>query len=386
MSEPRVIYLIAGEASGDLLGAHLMRALKKQSDRPLRFHGIGGDRMKAEGLVSLFPYQDLSLLGFTEVLPHIMRIFARINTTVEDVITKHPETVVTIDVPGFSFRVVEKLREEGFKANFIHYVAPTVWAYKPERANICADLFDKMMVLLPFEPPYFKAVNLPCTWVGHPVVKETAVGDGTAFRKQYNIAEHTTLLTLLPGSRQSEIKRHMPVFAQTATLLAQQYPDIALATAVPRNMMPFVADYFKDCPFRAVVTANEQDKKNAIAAANLAIVKSGTVTLEVAMAKTPMVIAYRVNPISAWMFRRISLTRYVNLINIMKNKEIYPEMLQELCSPIFLANAGAALLRSKELSIFQRDESVSALEQLCPPDDQIPSILAANVVLHSPTP
>lgn len=378
----RVIYLIAGEASGDLLGAHLMRELKAQSSTPVRFCGIGGERMQAEGLTSLFPYQELSLMGFAEILPHALRLMARINATVEDVQNKHPHTVITIDSPGFCFRVVKKLREANSNATFIHYVAPTVWAYKPERAQKCAKLFDHMLVLLPFEPPYFEKVGLPCTWVGHPVVAETQPGNGADFRRQYNIADTTTLITLLPGSRPGEIKRHMPVFAQAVTMLAQQYPDIALAIAVPKSVLPLIALYFKNCPFRAVVTANEQDKKNAIAAANAAIVKSGTVTLEVTMSGTPMVVAYRVNPLSAWLFKRMALTKYVNLINIIAQREIYPELLQGQCLPILLANATAGLLGYPFQRQAQQIESAAILKQLVP-NGSSPSRRAADIVLAS---
>ncbi len=258
--------------------------------------------METEGLKSLFPYYELSMMGFIEILPYIFNLMARIQSTVEDISAKHPDAVITIDSPGFCFRVVDKLRKEKLKTKFVHYVAPSVWAYKPERARKCARLFDHLLALLPFEPPYFEKVGLRCTWVGHPVVAETSIGDGAAFRRKYEIPDQTPLFTLLPGSRKGEVERHMPVFAKAITLLAGQVPDLAIAVAVPKNVISLIAPYFKECPFRAVITSNEQDKKDAIAASNIAIVKSGTVALEVAMAGVPMVIAYRVNAISAWLF------------------------------------------------------------------------------------
>lgn len=375
------IYLIAGEASGDLLGAHLMRALRATSSRPISFYGVGGERMAAEGLTSLFPYQELSLLGFVEILPYVFNIFARINATVEDIRHKKPDMVITIDVPGFNLRVVERLRKENHPAKFVHYVAPTVWAYKPERAKLCAKLFDHMLVLLPFEPPYFEKEGLPATFVGHPVVAETPVGNGPAFREKYGIAPEAKLIAILPGSRKSELKRHMPVFGRAVALLAQRLPNMAMVVAVPKYLLEDVAKYFIDCPYRAVITAAEDDKKNAIASADVALVKSGTVALEVAMAGTPMLVSYRVNPISAWKLRKIMLTPFVNLVNILAGREIIPELLQERCNPLELAKTADRLLHDAEMRQAQQQEVKEALSALVPPPPS-PSERAAGVVLE----
>lgn len=379
--KPLVIYLIAGEASGDLLGAHLMRAIRRQSAQPVLFYGVGGEKMQAEGLNSLFPYHELSMLGFIEVLPYAFNIFARVSLTAEDILQKKPDAVVTIDVPGFSFRVVEKCRKENMDSIFIHYVAPTVWAYKPQRAELFARLFDHLLVLLPFEPPYFEQAGLTCTWVGHAAVAETETGDGARFRSKYGIAPDAKLLMLLPGSRKGEVDRHMPVFARAVSMLATQYPDLAIAVAVPKNVMPFVAPYFENCPYRAVVMSAEQDKKDAIAAAGIAIAKSGTVALEVAKAGTPMIVAYRVNPISAWALRRISLTRYVNLINILLQREAIPELLQEHCTPAMIASASAHLLSHPADQQRQKEAAREALQTLVPEDGEAPSDKAARVIL-----
>lgn len=379
--KPLVVYLIAGEASGDLLGAHLMRSLRAQSTQKVEFYGVGGDKMAAEGLTSLFPYHELSMLGFLEVLPYVFNIFARISRTVEDIRFKQPDVIVTIDVPGFNFRVVERLRKENFQSTFVHYVAPTVWAYKPQRAQLCAKLFDHMLLLLPFEPPYFTKVGLACTFVGHPVIAETPIGDGATFRTKYNIAPETPLFCLLPGSRKGEVERHMPILAQTMTFLASQFPDLAMVAAVPKNVLPYIAPFFVGCPFRAVVTAEDEDKKNAIAASNIAIVKSGTVALEVAKAGIPMVVTYRVNPISARMLRRIVLTKFVNIVNILARREVIPELLQELCHPLMLASASAHLLTHTKHQQRQLTQAKAALNQMLLPDGTLPSDKAAQVVL-----
>lgn len=376
------IYIIAGEASGDLLGAHLMAALRKQHDGPIKFWGIGGDKMTAQGLASLFPYHELSMMGFVEILPYLFNISARINLTIEDVLVKKPDMVITIDSPGFCFRVVQRLRKENLATKFVHYVAPTVWAYKPERAQRCRELFDHLLVILPFEPPYFEAVGLPCTFVGHTVVAETKTGDKNAFRTKYDIADDVTLFCLLPGSRRGEVKRHLPIFARAMTMLASQYPNLAMTVAVPRHVLSFVAPYFENCPFRAVIIGNEQDKKDAITASDIAIVKSGTVTLEVAMANVPMVVTYRVHPISAWLLRRMRISRLVTLVNILKGRETIPELLQELCTPLMIANASANLLENAARKEQQKDDCKTALAELIPADGQAPSDIAARCVLQ----
>ena len=289
--------------------------------------------------------------------------------------------VITIDSPGFCFRVVKKLRKEDIKSKFVHYVAPSVWAYKPQRAQKCARLFDHLLALLPFEPPYFEKVGLPCTWVGHPVVAETSTGNGAAFREKYEIAAETLLFMLLPGSSKGEVARHMPIFARAVTLLAQQFPNFAIAVAVPKNILPVIAPYFQNCPFRAMVMAGEEDKKNAIAASNFAITKSGTVALEVSMAGAPMLVAYRVNALSAWLFKRISLTKYANLVNIIEQKEIIPELLQELCTPLLIANAATHLLSHPEhRKQLKRNKRLWRLKSSSP-DGKKPSDIAAGVLL-----
>ena len=377
---PLRVYVIAGEASGDLLGGHLMAELKKQHQGEIKFHGVGGDRMAAEGLTSLFPYHELSMLGVIEILPYLFNIAARINLTVEDIVAKKPDIVITIDSPGFCARVVERLRNLHVKAKFVHYVAPTVWAYKPERAQRFKELFDHILLLLPFEPKYFTDVDMPCTFVGHPVVAETAPGDGDAFRKKYEIAPETPLFCLLPGSRRGEVKRHLPIFARAIGILARQYPELAITVAVPKHVLGFIAPYFKDCPFRAVILANNQDKKDALAASNLAIVKSGTVALEVAMAGTPMIVTYRVHALTAWYFRRKQNIKYVNLINILRNEEAIPELLQELCTPLAIASASSALFSDTTRQQIQKAAAHDALATLVP-SNGTPSEIAARTIL-----
>lgn len=380
MENARIIYLIAGEASGDLLGAHLMRALKKESRTPLIFVGIGGEQMEKEGLRSLFPYHELSLMGFAELLPHLMRLLARIEQTVDDIRTKHPHALITIDSPGFAKRVVKRLRKEHFETRYIHYVAPSVWAWKPKRAEEFARLFDYLLALLPFEPPYFEKVGLGTTFVGHPVVSETGVGEGVAFRERYQIAPNVPLICVLPGSREGEVARHMPIFARAIALLSEPYPNLAICVPVPKHLLSAVKPFFEDCPFRAIVTAKPEDKLDGIAASNVAIVKSGTISLEVAKARVPMIVTYRVSEFSAFIFKRLRLTKLVSLVNILLGREAIPELLQDECTPLMIASATAQLLRTPEQGARQKqaiDEAFAMLTQ----DSRNPSERAAQAVL-----
>lgn len=382
MTEPKsqFVYIIAGEPSGDLLGARLMQQMKAQTKTPIFFVGVGGDKMKSEGLKSLFPYLELSHVGMTEILPHLFKIFARIDQTVEDIKTKNPAVVITIDCPGFCKRVVKKLRKDEFDTRYIHYVAPSVWAWRPKRAVSYAEVYDHLLCLLPFEPPLFEREGLAATFVGHTVASEQQIGDGKAFRLRYELANDVPVFCVFPGSRQGEITRHMPIFARTVTLLAEVYPNLAIVVPVPKHLLDSVRPYFENCPFRAIVTANEEDKRDALATSRVAIVKSGTIALEVATSGTPMVVAYRVGAITAFVFRRLRITKLVTLVNILLGREAIPELLQDDCTPIMIANATAAILRDESLGNAQKMAMQQALAMLIP-ETKTPSTLAAEVVL-----
>lgn len=386
-TESLVVYLIAGEASGDALGAGIMRELFEMTGGNVIFHGIGGEKMMAAGLQeSLFPYHDLSLMGFAEIVPHIITLTARINGVVEDIRVKQPGILLTIDSPGFCYRVAKKLKKNGACPNTkcVHYVAPSVWAYKPQRAKKFAEVFDHMLVLLPFEPPFFISEGLPCTFVGHPAAcPQTGPGDGTAFREYHNIPPQAPLIGLLPGSRSGEIRRHIPAFAAGIMLMARHMPVLpGVVVPAPTFLFEEVTAAFKDYPLPVFVVNDEQEKRDGLAACNLALVKSGTVTLEVAMAGIPMVVAYRTSSISAAIIRRLIRIRHVNLLNILMQREIIPELLQELCEPIFIAEAVNVLYRSPERQSEQVRLAQEALAQLRPESSTHPHVMAATALLR----
>ena len=328
-NQPLTCYIIAGEVSGDRLGAGMMRELKAKHPG-IRFAGVGGPQMEAEGLLSLFPYNDLALMGFAEVLPKAMQLMSRIGRVVEHIEFKRPDIIVTIDSPGFNFRVVKKAKKNGIKAKFVHVVAPTVWAYKEKRAKECAELFDHMLVLLPFEPPYFEKVGLPTTFIGHPSVAEGQhAGNGAAFRKRHHITDDQTIIALLPGSRKNEVTRHIGLMSQVMNEIAEKPSDIVLVSSAPPHLRDMMAEFFMTSPHRNVLLFTHEDKMDAFAAADVALVKSGTVSLEMAYANTPMVVMYKVNALTAMIVKKLIKVPYVSLINILLKRQVIPEYLQE---------------------------------------------------------
>jgi lipid-A-disaccharide synthase len=377
------IYVIAGEQSGDLLGARLMQALVAESAsrrmaKPY-FFGIGGGQMQAQGLHSLFAMSELSLMGFVEILPHIPRLQRRIAETVQDILVKRPDIIITIDSPGFTFRVARKLREHWPKGSessprLVHYVAPSVWAYKPGRARKLAQLYDQLLTLLPFEPPYFEAEGMRADFVGHPLVETPAQGDGASFRTRHEISAEAKVIAILPGSRAGELKRHLPILRETMA----QFPQAVTVMPTVPHLMEVVEESTRDWPTRLLLIDQSTEKWDAFAAADAAIAKSGTVTLELALSCTPMVVMYKVHPLSAWLMRRMMLSRYVTLVNILEQREVVPELLQEDATPARLAEELHHLLQGGQS---QTAAFSSALHKLGLGATLSPSQKAAMAVL-----
>jgi len=383
MEKEKHLYLIAGEASGDLLGGKLMSALKQRHSN-LRFSGLGGTKMRAQGLDSLFDNRELSLMGFAEVLPHIRKLKARMRQVADDIIAKQPDSVVTIDSPGFNFRLVKMLRESGQCKNikFLHYVAPTVWAYKPKRAAKIAKLFDKLLVLLPFEPPYFEKEGLATKFVGHPVLEDDYThADSYAFREKHGILPNDPILLLLPGSRPTEIRRHLEVFLETLEQLTARFGNLTEVIIVPSNMVEEIESHLTDWPGHPVIISGQEEKHDAFSAATVALVKSGTITLELACAQVPMVVTYRVSPITAWLLRRMIKVKFASLVNLLLKREVIPELLQEHCTPELLAQKLSGFLANSDKGEQQVQEAQEALAMLIPESGHKPSDLAAKEVL-----
>lgn len=376
---PPIIFVVAGEPSGDAIGARLMAALKQETGGAVRFAGIGGTRMQAEGLNSLFPMSDLTLFGLAEVIPKIKLVKARIAETVAAIQAARPDAVVTIDAPGFSFRVQKQLVAGSTKR--IHYVAPTVWAWRPGRARKIARFLDRLLVLLPFEPPYFDAVGLPCDFVGHPVVEEGADrGDGVGFRVRHGIPADAPLLVVLPGSRRSEVRTLLPVFADVLGRIKPRFPNLRVVVPTVETVSDDVKRAVASWPISTVVVESVADKYGAFAAGTAAMAASGTVSLELAIARLPTVIAYRIHPLSAAVVRRLLKVPYATLANIILKREAVPEFLQDRCRADLIADAVEGLLSDPGRRASQAREVSLAIGQLGG-DNPPPSRRAAKAVL-----
>lgn len=378
--EPLTIFLIAGEPSGDAIGARLMAALKARTAGAVRFVGVGGERMAVEGLTSIFPMSDITLFGAAEVIPKVPLIFRRVREAVAAIRKAQADAVVSIDVPGFAFRVVERLGSSGTPR--IHYVAPTVWAYRPGRARKIARFLDHLMVLLPFEPPYFEREGLDCTYVGHPVLEEGAGGgDGPGFRARHGIPVEARLLAVLPGSRQSEVGRLLPIFGKAIERLAPQFPGLHLVVPTVASVRAEVAAAVAGWAVPAIVTEGAGEKYDAFAASDAALAASGTVSLELGLAGVPMVIAYKMNLLSAVWLRLLLRVKHVTLINIVLDRDIVPEYLQNRCRPGPIARAVAALLAGDPARERQLEGIREAMALFDADNEAPPSARAAATVL-----
>ncbi len=386
-----VFFLIAGEASGDNLGAGLMRALKSKLGGDVKFMGVGGPKMLAEGLDLLFPHTELMHFGIFEVARHVPRLLKRIDQAAETVLAVRPAALITIDSPDFCFRVAKKVRREDSRRisnpesriPLVHYVAPTVWAWRPGRAKKIATFLDLLLAVLPFEPPYFTREGLPCAFVGHSVVESGAdEGDGDAFRAAFDIAQDVPLLAVLPGSRNGEISRLLPIFRETVRRLAVKHPSLRVVIPVVSHLKDRIVADVAAWPVPVTVVETEKDKFDAFAASTAALACSGTVALELALARLPSVIAYKLSALTVFLFKRFIRVRFVNLVNIMHDAPVVPEFLQGDCTPEKLAEAVDVLLSDKSV----RKKQIAKLEaaaQWLGKGKIAPSARAAEAVLDA---
>lgn len=362
------IHLIAGEASGDVLGARLMAAIRARAPEAI-FSGIGGERMAEQGLRSLFPINELALMGLLEVLPSIRRLARRLDETLDDIGARKPDLVVTIDSPGFTMRVAERVKAR-LGVPVVHYVAPQVWAWRPGRVKKLARRVDRILALLPFEAPFFEGAGIPVSFVGHPVL-ENEPGDPARLA----VPAGARPLLVMPGSRMGEVGRLLPVFEETLRALpGGVQPVVALAGPVEEAVRERAASW----PRAPILVRDAQAKRDAMAGCAAGLIKSGTSSLECAAAGLPHVVAYRVNPVTAFLVRRMVKVRHVSLVNLLCDREVVPEFLQEDCTAERLAPAVARILDDPGA---QRAGFAEALAKLRPPGGLAPSEAAAEAVL-----
>jgi lipid-A-disaccharide synthase len=373
------IFIVACEPSGDALGAGLMRRLKARSAVPLRFSGVGGERMAEEGLQSLFPLADLAVMGFAEVLPKLPRLLHRRQTVVKAIVGGQPDAVVTIDASSFNKGVARQLIRSGVTAPRIHYVAPMVWAWRPGRTRATAALFDHLLTLFPFEPPLFERAGMAVTCVGHPAV-EAQPGDGVSFRARHGLPLDAPVLCLMPGSRAAEISALLPAFEAAVRIVRQRLPSLRLVLPTVGGMLATVSPATAKWPLPVTVVSGDTAKRDAIAASDAALAASGTVTLELALADVPMVITYRPNPLSGWLASRLIRIPHVGLPNILLGRPVVPELLRGDCRGDRLAAAVLPLLTDAPARARQQ-EGFTEIRRLLSADGRSPSDRAAEIVL-----
>lgn len=364
MSGPR-LFLVAGEASGDSLGAALMAGLRQLAPG-VQFHGVGGPKMEAEGLESLFPMEELSVMGLWEVLPKYRQLKARIAETAAAVGRLAPDAFIGIDSPDFCLRVAGLARAANPKLRTIHYVAPSVWAWRPGRAVKMARVIDHVLALLPFEPPYMEAAGMSCDFVGHPVVAEPLASreEALAFRAANGIAPDAPLVLALPGSRRGEVARLGPRFDESLMRLRDRVPEMRVVLPTVRGVAPLVREMSARWPVAPVVIETPAEKRAAFAAADLALAASGTVSLELAANATPMVIAYDMAWLSRKLIGRLLRIDTVTLVNLVAESRTIPEFLGEACRPDRIAPALCALLEGEGARAAQLEAMALTMDRL----------------------
>lgn len=333
-------YLIAGEPSGDRLGAALMQGLRALIPE-VSFAGVGGAMMQAQGLQSLFPMEELSIMGLVEVLPKYLHLKARIREVAAAALAFDPAALITIDSPDFCLRVAGIVKASRPDLRTIHYVAPSVWAWRPKRAVKMARVIDHVLALLPFEPPLMQAAGMSCDFVGHPVVAEALASKAEIATMKGD----SPLILALPGSRKGEITRLAPVIGQTLELLHWIYPKARVALPTLRHLTPLLRDLTAEWAIQPMLIEDAALKRAAFAAADVAIAASGTVSLELAANDCPMVIAYDMHPLTLWLMKRAALIDTVTLVNLVSETRTVPEFIGKDCRADLIAPAVEALLK-----------------------------------------
>lgn len=374
------VFLVAGEPSGDALGQALMAGLKAEAPG-VEFMGIGGPRMCAEGMESLFPMDELSVMGLVEILPKYFHLKRRIRETAEAVIAAKPDVLITIDSPDFSLRVA-KLVKAGSDIRTVHYVAPTVWAWRPGRAAKMAAMIDHVLALFPFEPLLMQAHGMECDFVGHPIATEAQASEAEAaqFRLSQGIGDAPMLL-LLPGSRRGEVGRMAPVLGETLRLMTDARPDLRAVLPMAGPVAGLVTEMVAGWPVKPILLdpreGGEAQKRAAFRAADVAIAASGTVSLELAASRTPMVIGYDMAPLTRMIMSRMLITDTVTLVNHVAESRTVPEFLGKQCRPDLLSAAALSVLDAPGAQLRAMELTMERLGEGGDP----PGLRAARAVL-----
>ncbi|RTL78323.1 MAG: lipid-A-disaccharide synthase [Bradyrhizobiaceae bacterium] len=385
MGSPRKIFLIATEPSGDHLGAALMKELHHRLGNEVVFAGIGGREMEEQGIVSLFPIDDLAIVGFAAVAQQLPMLLRRIREAASAVVQARPDILVIIDSPDFTHRVAKKVRQAVPSIPIVDYVSPTVWVWRPGRARAMTRYVDHVLAVLPFEPDVHLNLGGPaCTYIGHPLIErlDTLRPDAEEARRRKT---PPPVLVLLPGSRRGEIRHHMPVFGETLASLREQ--GLAVEAVLPTlpHLLDAVNEAVAQWPIRPRIVTTEAEKQSAFRNARAALAKSGTVTLELALAGVPMVTLYRGGAVEAWIARRVVRVSSIILANLVIGENVIPEFHQEECTAQNLAPALLSVLNDTPQRRHQL-EAFAKLDRIMDTGGRSPSAQAADVILREMKP
>ncbi len=381
-------FIIAGEASGDLLGSKLIAELKLQNSQS-EFIGVGGKLMQEQGLISIFPMEELSVMGFLEVVPHLVKLLRRIKQTAEIIEQEKPDFLITIDSPDFCFRVLKQVVSRKSlvvsRMKKIHLIAPSVWAYRPKRAEKISKLYDLLLAILPFEPPYFEKYGLKTVFIGHPIVEDAPdfsakESENLKLRKKYLIKENDVVICITPGSRNGEVKKIFPEFIGAINLLVEKIPNLKIVIPLVDKTKNLVSQMAKDLKTEYFLIEKEE-KNSAFFATNFALAKSGTNTVELSLYRIPMIVAYKINFLTHFIVKRMVKIKFANLINLILNKELIPEMLQNNCESKEISHCLEKLILDKNFAQKQISESLAALKLMGLGSSENPSKKAAMEIL-----
>lgn len=376
------LFISAAEPSGDIIAAEVIRHIKRLAPST-KISGIAGNTMQAEGVSSLFPMSDLTVMGFAEVIPKLRRIRQRLKETVAHILATQPEMVVTVDAYSFHYRLAKQLRQRGFKGQLIQLVAPAVWAWKPKRAEKLAEFYNQVLCIIPGEPDYFLKHGLTATFIGHPALYRS-YEKSPDFRNRYGIPATALALIMLPGSRPQEITKLLPVFLDAADRLQQSHPDLHLIIPTLPHLVEEINALAVNANIPITLVTDKIDKFTCLHEARAAIAASGTVAIELAVYDLPFIIAYKTSGLTYWLAKRFAKVRYICLLNILADKKIIPELLQEECTAHRLFTTLEQLLNNDDYRQTLAQEMATIKGQLqCPASGLTPAEYAAELVLKA---
>jgi lipid-A-disaccharide synthase len=376
------LFLFAGEESGDALGASLMRALRERAHGHVEFDGVGGREMSREGLTSLYSIDDLSIIGFSAIPRRLPRALGLMHRTIKEVLARRPDALVIIDSPALTLPVARRVRAADPAITTIEYVSPQVWAWRPGRAPRMRRYIDHILALMPFEPEVHRRLGgPPCTYVGHPLVEAVGRLRPSVDEARRRLGKPPILL-VLPGSRSGEIRRLLSVFGKAAELVQDRAGPLEIILPTLPHLASEISASSRAWRLQPRIVVEKQERELAFRTARAALAKSGTVTLELAVAGVPMVTGYKVSALESLVGRRIvKRIHSIILANLVLGENVVPELLQDDCTPKNLAAALLPLLtdspeRARQVSAFSRLDGIMQIGK------KMPAARAADVVLE----